>query len=59
MRRRDFPLAVGGKLTEGTERKWETREEAPAGCGFRLESWPRKNGWEVSLCVGWVGLESD
>lgn len=59
MRRRDFPLAACGKQTEGTERKWETGEEAPAGCGFRLESQQRKNGWEVSLCLGWVGLDSD
>ena len=35
MRRSDFPLAVCGKLTKGTERKWETREEAAAGHGFR------------------------
>lgn len=44
MRRSDFPWAVSGKQTKGTERKWETREEAPAGSGFRWGFGGRKVG---------------
>lgn len=44
MRRSDFPRAVCGKQTKGTERKWETREEAPAGSGFRWSFGGRKVG---------------
>ena len=45
-----------GKETEGIERKWETREEAPAGPGFRWRV-RRKKGWDTSFaCAGRVGV---
>lgn len=50
-RRSDFPLAGCGKQTKGAERKWETREEPPAGRGFR---W-RAVGGRWGECVHGLG----
>lgn len=55
MRRSDFPLAACGKQTKGTERKWGTREEAPAGHGFRRRA-GRKMVGDVSV-ASWEGGE--
>lgn len=50
-RRNDFPLAACGKQTKGTERKWETREEPPAG----LASAGERGGRWVGVSVHRLG----